>query len=424
MILLVCLLLPLLVGIAYFSWTSMAERYVALEPAPPAPTQVRWAEVREQELRDWIYGEGTARAVRRSHLTFEVPGRVAEVGDDVREGASVTGPIEDQKGQLIARLDDADYIEALRIADTGLTQAERNVDMANAQLKQSKSTENLWRTRLDRARVLLDKKVVSQQKFDEATAELEVAIANVSASEARVVASEAGVLAARNEVSQARRNLERTRIHAPWDGVVARLNIREGEYVLPEEMSSLDDTSMAATFPVTLLDASTFEIEVEIPMHRRAELRVGNPAVVLRDGLAGHGVGQGKADLLHASVHAVAPMLSPDSRTVRVTLRTNEADLGLIDGELTRVKILRAAKATPVVPVEALLHRDNEAYVLVVDADTNTVSERVIQPGIREDTLVEVPEGLEPGDIVVTEGRHRLLPGDSVQLLDPEARNG
>lgn len=404
--------------LAYYNWLDMADRFEALEPPAAAPTQVRWAEARHQEVTDWIHGQGTARAVRRRHLTFEVAGRVVEIDPTVREGSRVYGPKDGEKGQLIARLDDADHIEALRIADTGLIQAERNVDMAKAQLRQAQSTEKLWRTRLDRAKALLEKKVISQQKFDESLAELEVAIANVASSEANVAAREAGVLAARNEVSRANRNLNRTKIHAPWDATVARLNIREGKYVVAEEMSSRSDTTMAATFPVTLLDTSAFEIEVEIPMQRRTDLKVGNPAWILRDGA--DGPDPASTHPLRAQVHAVAPMLSPESRTVRVTLRTDKADPGLIDGELTRVKIQRLSREAVVIPVDALLYQDNQARVLVADAATGYVSERIVEPGIREDTKLEIREGLYPGEVVVTEGRHRLLPGDPVTLLEPK----
>lgn len=411
-ILAACLVLTGAAWVASASWSGMEQRFEALEPPAPSPTQVHWAEVETQELKDWIHGQGVARAVRRRHLTFEVPGRVVELGHAVREGARVSGPEDGQKGQLIARLDDADHIEALRIADTGLTQAERNVDMAKAQLRQSQSTEKLWRTRLERAQALLDKKVISQQKFDEATAELEVAIANVAASEAQVVAREAGVLAAQNEVSRARRNLERAKIYAPWDGVIARLNIREGKYVLPEEMSSRSEADMTATFPVTLLDTSAFKIEVEVPMHRRNNLQEGSPAQILRDG---------EVEPLTAHIHAVAPILSPNSRTVRVTLRTDDNDPGLIDGELVRAKILRVSRQVQAIPVEALLYHDNQAKVLIVDRNTRTVDERLVSTGIREDTMIEAVDGLQPGDVIVTEGRHRLLPGDQVELLNLEA---
>ncbi|SLN72469.1 Macrolide export protein MacA [Falsiruegeria litorea R37] len=408
----VCLFVTAAAWVAYASWSGMSERFEALEPPAPSPTQVRWAKVEVQELRDWIHGQGTARAVRRRHLTFEVPGRVVEIADAMREGARVHGPSDGRQGQLIARLDDVDHVEAVRIADTGLIQAERNVDMAQAQLRQSKSTEKLWRARLDRAKALLDKKVISQQKFDEATAELEVAIANVAASEAQVVAREAGVLAARNEVSRARRNMERAKIHAPWDGVIARLNIREGKYVVPEDMSNRNETEMTATFPVTLIDTSTFKVEVEVPMHRRTQLQVGNPAQILRGPM---GVAP-----LEAHIHAVAPMLSPGSRTVRVTLRTKATNPNLIDGELVQVKILRVAQRVPTIPVEALLYHDNQAKVMLVDPETGIVDERELITGIREDTVIEVKEGLSPGEIVVTDGRHRVLSGDPVHLLEEE----
>lgn len=417
-------------SISHWSWEQTIAEYEALEPEPLRPTQVNWARVRQEPIADWIHAEGTARAVRKVHLAFEVEGRVTEImqlpgGDPIREGTRVQGPVKDLKGQLIARLDGKDYAEELSIARTDKVRAEHAVEIAGARLQQTESSGRLAQARLERIQQLRAKGVTPEQEHDEALSEVDLARAAVASASAELAAARATVEAAADAVARASRNFERTRIHAPWSGRVARLNIRERDYVGPELLDTSSVDAMTATFPVTLIDTSVFEVAVEVPGFESAGLRPGNAALMRRQMISGVGPDRGTAsssgDWITAVVHTVAPILSPHSRTVRVKIRTKGAESALLDGELLQTRILRERKETLVIPVNALIHRDNRAMVFVVDPDSERVGLREVRTGIREDNRIEVLGGLARDALVVTDGRRRLMEGDRVALLAPSA---
>ncbi len=410
--------------ISEWSWSRAGKNSEALEPPPQRPTQVRWVRATRADINDWIYGEGAARAVRRVHLAFEVEERVVELGitpdgHQLREGMEVAGPQDGKKGQLIARLDDADFSEELSIARSAKLSADRDVDVARAMLKQSETRAALEQTRLTRIKRLHSRGNAADEEFNEARAELELAQAAVESARAQARAAEASSASAADSVAQAERNFERTRLHAPWSGTIGRLNVRVGDYATAGALDNSDDDAMAATFPVTLVDTSSFEVSVEVPAYRMAELRPGNQAYVQRQN-ASPSDPTTRDEAWHAAeVVSVAPILSPKSRTVRVKIQTRGADLQLLDGELLRTKILRSRRSATVVPVNAIVHRNNEAWIFVCDPGSLVVEAQVVETGVRENSRVEIRGGLSSGDIVVTEGRQRLVAGDVVRLLDP-----
>ena len=409
-------------SLSYLSWEESYRRSMVLQPPQNMPYKVEWSAVDQEVISDWILAEGTIRAVRKAFLTFEVDGKVTEIGSlpgqgEIREGMQVKGPENGREGQLIARLMDKDYAENLKIAETNTLRAQRGVEIARAQLEKSERTIDLAQVKFDRIRQLRGKKVASQQQFDEAQASLRLAEAELASDRAELAAAKATVLVARNQEALAARNLERTKIRAPWDGRIARLNIRQGKYVSPDALSIADDDAMAQSFPVVLIDDSEFEVAVEIPVIRHDGLRDGQQAFLKRQQGAFSKTEVTGEEWHPARVHAVAHALSPDTRTLRVTLRSMGEKPALIDGERVSAKILRAQKLAIVVPVEALLHRDNQTEVFVVSPTDWRVSRREVETGIREGGRIEILSGLSSGEQVVTQGRHRLTEGDQVILM-------
>lgn len=421
----------LLVSIAlgsysFYAWEGVIADYSALEPDAPKPTPVRWVEVQDETINDWIHAEGTARAVRKVHLAFEVNGRVAAIArngqqGELREGIHVFGPLGDEKGQLIAQLDDADYAEELRIAKTQQISAERNVDIVAAQLQQSRSQLDLANLRLKRIKQLLKKQVSSPQQHDEALAEYKLARASVISSEAQLAAAQANVQAAHDATAKAQRNFERTRIHAPWSGVIGRLNIRVGDYVDSAMNAAGHSSNKTRDYPITLIDPTQIEVPLEIPLYQQDGLKPGNRVLLQRQTRAPQTPEKQDKQWYPGTVYTVAPMLSPQARSLRVVVRAQASGTPLLDGELLQVKLLREQRDALVIPVDALLYRDNQPYVFLADSYSGTVERRDITTGIREGQDIEVREGLSSYDTVVTDGRRRIMDGDTVTLLNGAA---
>jgi multidrug efflux pump subunit AcrA (membrane-fusion protein) len=99
-------------------------------------------------------------------------------------------------------------------------------------------------------------------------------------------------------------------------------------------------------------------------------------------------------------------------------VRTEQgADL-IQDGEFLTVWIAGPVAADAlVVPMDALRFEDSQPFVFRLDPDANQVARVAIQTGLEGAHEYEVLEGLEPGDLVVTDGRSRLSDGDIVRVI-------
>ncbi len=407
--------------IALYSWDELEKDSITLKSRPSSPIQVEWFKVIEREITDWIYAEGTARVNRKAHLTFEVDGKVEKLAviEDVgliREGIEVEGPDEHGNKQLLAQLRDKDYSEELQIAISNKVRAEKDVDVARAELKQSESRLKLSRLRFTRNRHLASTKTISIEKFDESKSDLDISELAVRSAKARKASAIAALQAATNSLSQATRNLTRTRIYAPWRGCIARVNIEEGEYISIDALDITNSDTMTATFPITIIDRSKFKISVEIPLDRLTKLTPGAPAFVQSQTLSKSNR-QATNNWIPAEVFTIAPILSPKSRTVRVRLNTTSDYPPLIDGELIRAKILKENKRALVIPLSAITYIKNEPNVFKVNPKSKIAERITITTGIRDDKNIEVIKGLYEGDTIVTSGRQRLRDGSQVKLL-------
>ncbi|MGY9049704.1 hypothetical protein P775_26200 [Puniceibacterium antarcticum] len=207
-----------------------------------------WATGRFMETTDDAYVSSDVTLV-----SSRVQGYVAAV--NVESNGHVHG------GDVLVRLDNGDYLNALAIAQSrfetagetlsridaqiaaaraGVTQSEAARDMSQAQLRNAE-------TNAERTQRLASQKVTSQAALDTATEDLDVARAGVASAEAAISSAEAQVAvlqAQRAEsegqrreleiaVDQARRDLDLTVLRAPADGIVANMTLQVGDMVAP-----------------------------------------------------------------------------------------------------------------------------------------------------------------------------------------------
>lgn len=184
-----------------------------------------------------------------AQLAFKLPGRVMERA--VSEGQRVT------RGQVVARLDDAEQTQELALRRAELMGAEavlaelqagsRPQEIASAEATLRSAEAERDRTRLDFARQqeLLAKAAIANRDFEAAQAQLKVAEARVGEVTERLKLVREGPRAETIQQARARREqavaavalaqtrLDQTRLYSPLDGVVLSHNIETGEYVSP-----------------------------------------------------------------------------------------------------------------------------------------------------------------------------------------------
>ncbi|GHV75875.1 membrane protein [Spirochaetia bacterium] len=119
-----------------------------------------------------------------------------------------------------------------------------------------------------------------------------------------------------------------------------------------------------------------------------------------------------------AEVSEISPVLDPASRTLRIRLRFQGPDPRIRAGMFATVSLVTNSHTNiPVIPRGAVINTYGSWIVFVVNQ--NSIAERrVISPGLENEDLVEVTEGLSPGEQVVSAGQNFLSDGDLVRVVD------
>lgn len=407
---LTCIVLTLFIGHPYAA--AIEKSKFKRQPQP-----VRAVPVAFGPIQAWVIGQGTARSVRREFLVFEQPGKVVFLkpdadGGDLREGSQVRGPNEDHaKGELLARVDDRDQQEQVRVAETALAETRQQENATKAELEQAHSELALARKELARQEQLAKKGSIARRELDLARSRAATSKASVTAAQARLDAAGAAVDAAQARLMLARVALERTQIHAPFDGLISYLNIRVGDYFTSSLISADSEEQLLRTVPMVVIDPSHLEITLELPYFDGVRVQPGQPAFVMTSDTGATGI--------PAEVFSVSPAISPGGRSIQTKIRTQVSGERLRDGQFVTCSIaVKQKEKALIAPLNAFIYRNNRPYVFVVDPTNNLVEQRAVEEGIEGLKAQEIRSGVSEGELLVTDGRHRLTHGAAVEVIE------
>ena len=276
-----------------------------------------------------------------------------------RDGARV------RQGQLLVQLDD---------------------QLPRAQVQQAQAELSIARANHQRNQELVAQGFISQRSVDESAANLQVAQAKLALAQATAA---------------------RLKIVAPFDGIAGIGNVHVGDYLK-------DGTDI-----VNIEDIDSVWVDFRLPERYQTQVRVGQGARVELDALPGA--------TFSAVVRAIDPQIDANGRSVAVRGSIDNRDLQLRPGMFARVTAVFGARADArVVPEEAIVPLGSKPYVLKVvpgAAPDSRIAQRVpVQLGLRRAGQVEVLQGLELGDTVVTAGHQRVQQdGAPVRVVVPAA---
>ncbi|MDX9859715.1 MAG: efflux RND transporter periplasmic adaptor subunit [Rhodospirillales bacterium] len=402
-----------------------------LSSATQTPVTVAVTKVTRGPIRAWISAEGTALAVRREILHFDRAGKVVEIGRDseglpLREGSSVQGPANGKPGQLIGQLDERDLREQVAAQVAQAEAARQRVEGARSAISEARSALAHAEQQLARARDLVAKGIAPRKQLDEAENDQRQAKARVQRAETDMAASQAEANAAQSQIAQARIRTEQSTLRAPFDGIIGFMNLAVGDYVSPLPPGLQDMGQLMRMAAAVVIDPTAYEVVVEIPSFQGMSLRRGMQAQIAWGGMnffdvadktAAAGGKTPSLPIANAEVYAVAPTIAPDSRAVRVRLRTIDGAGYLLDGLYVSVRILADERHDVIrVPVEAPRYDAGLGYVFVVDGKAGTAHRRSIKYGLTDGGMIQVRDGLEPGETVVVAGQDRLSDGALVHI--------
>jgi membrane fusion protein, multidrug efflux system len=337
----------------------------SVETSTPRPRPVRAITIEKREAGVPITLTGRIEAEDEVALGFRISGRVLQ--NDVKVGDRL------EPGQLVARLESQNELNALR-------SAQANLSAAQGQLTQS-------RNHFERQDTLLKQGWTTRANHDQAKQALQTA-------EAQVDAAEAQLKSAHDLVSF-------TEIKADAPGVVTVVGPKAGEVVQAGQMivrlARQDGRDAVFDVPAQVFRDAPSDPQITVQL-------ADDPKVTAR-----------------GRVRTVAPQADPVTRTfeVKVGLTNPPEQMRLGATVIGRME----TEAVPVIemPASALTKFNQQPAVWIVDPSNFTVSIRNVDVLRYDEAYVAVSGGLDTGEIVVTAGVQALHSGQKVRLLGSES---
>lgn len=280
-------------------------------------------------------------------LRPEVSGKITSIL--FKEGMKVT------KGDLLVKVNDADL---------------------QAQLQKAEIKQQLAQDKEFRQKTLLSKNGISQETYDIALNDLNSAKADVNNIKALI---------------------QKTEIHAPFNGTIGLRYVSEGSYVT------------TSTKIATLQNLNPVKIDFSIPQRFAGSITVGNPIVITTPG--------GKQ--YNAKIYAIEPKIDPATRALLVRGISPNDKGELIPGASINVKLsLDDIKNALTVPTQALALDITGERVFVYKKGTAVPV--LVQSGVRTEEEVQIVSGLKVGDSVITSGIMQIRPRAKVRIMNQQ----
>jgi membrane fusion protein (multidrug efflux system) len=184
-------------------------------------------------------------------------------------------------------------------------------------------------------------------------------------------------------------------VKAPWDGVISKVLVKDGDFVAPR------------TPLVEMYDPRSLVIRLAVPESQATEVSKGTPAMVHLDAFPDK-IFEGKVSLVYPELDT-----KTRSRTTEVKLA---APVALIPGMFARLKLaLQSVPDAVAVPVDAILVQPNGEKVIFVIQESKA-QRRLVTTGLEAEGKVQILSGLQAGETVVTAGNEKLKDGVEVKV--------
>jgi membrane fusion protein (multidrug efflux system) len=261
--------------------------------------------------------------------------------------------------------------------DAGAVMVELDSSILRAEMAKAKSDLTLAKANYERASTLASQGNASLRTRDEGQAAFLAAQANLALAEAR---------------------LQKATLTAPIAGVVGLRSVSAGAYVVPGEKI------------VELSDIETLKVDFRVPELRRAYLKPGQTIMITADAVPN--------ESFEGTIYALDPTVDINGRAVRIRARIPNPDLRLSPGLFVRVQIIVERRSDAVLIAESAVFQEaGKSYAFrIVDGRAKRMEVAV---GQRRPGVVEIRDGLEAHDVVVTAGHQRLRDGALVEVIRP-----
>lgn len=355
-----------------------------------SPVPVTGHQIERGDIVAEVMGTGTLEARVRVTISPKISGRIEEILVDQGDRVS--------EGDVLVRLDNDELAQQVEIAVATVGASQAAVERLKTD--RGRAVAVLTQARREHARTerLIPSKAISQSQFDEAVESLAVAEAGMARAEAAIVEGGKEVVAAEKTLAYHHARLTDTKLTVPFDGLIVRRQRDPGDVVVPGS-------------PILqLVSLEQLWISAWIDETEMARIQVGQPARV---------VFRSKSERSYpGEVARLGKETDRETREFIVDVQVLELPKNWAVGQRAEVYIKTARKDNvTLLPATYVRRRENAPGVFVNLGDR--AAWRSVTLGLRSPEMVEVVDGLQPGDTVIVPRDSRAKLTENKRVFAP-----
>jgi len=350
------------------------------------PLSVKVAKASLGDLIIKLKSPGEAVTDRKIVIKAEVEGVVNKI--NVRESQHV------KKGDLLIELDDKKYMlevdsaEASRLSKLSELLLEKKFSGAeNASVDYDRKKISKIIEQFENTKELYQKGLISREKFEGAKKEYEMVLIESGEKKDEIMAAVKGLTQAEVNVKKAQMNLQKTKILAPFQGIICDIQVSTGEHV----------TSGRELF--TLVDISRINVYARVLESEIGKMKVGREVDLKFSAYPGK--------VFKGRVKAISPIVNAEDKTCKVIIDVANPEEEIKPGMHAEVEIAAEIYENRLlIPQEAVLVRSGRKLVFVYD--DGLAKWRYIETGLENEDYAEVLDNVKEGELVLVDGHFTL----------------
>ncbi len=311
-------------------------------------TLVTGEAVQRRDLEAIVSASGKIEPKRSVNISAQTMGRVTSIG--VREGDRV------KAGQFLLQIDPIAAQSAVRRDEAAVAGARTGLEQVRVSVQSARANLDVARQALKRQQELWAAGLTTREALEKAEAEVEVRESDINGRTQEIRTREEQVRQQEAGLVSTRYNLSQSRFESPFDGIVTRRNIEEGENVVVGTMNN------AGTVLLTVADMSVIEAEVEVDETDIPLVQIGQKATITIDAIEGKTFSGRVTEIGNSPIQTTGQSTGQRTATnFKVVVTLDEAAPDIRPGFTCTAEISTASRRNAVaVPIQALTVRELE----------------------------------------------------------------
>jgi len=364
------------------------------QKAKETPLPVKVSEAQRGDLIIKLKSPGEAVTNMKIDMKAEVSGVIKSL--NVEESKHV------KKGELLVALDDEKYRLDLELEEATRLNvlSELLVEKRFAEPEGSRSgkdKEKIQKAKDDyeEARRNFRNGLISRADFEKASTEYELSLIESGEKKEEILAATKGLTQAEIRVKTAKMNLEKTKIRAPFSGLIHDIKVSPQEHV----------TSGRELF--TLVNIDRIRVHAKVLESEIGKMKVGREVDLKFSAYPGK--------IFKGEVKAISPVINPQDKTCNVIIDVANPEEEIKPGMHVEVEIAAEIhKDKLLIPQDAVLVRSGRKLAFVVEE--GLAKWRYIDVGLENEDYAEVLDGIKEGEPVIIEGHFTLAHDARVRI--------